>query len=185
MDILYLVDRLEELINEGWRIPMTTNVVINEEEFLDIIDQMRISIPEEVKQAKRIQQEKDRLLSQAKDEHDRIIAVAREENQAILSDHEVLKIAEAQRQAILDEGRREVRTMRQEADAYVIDTLTRLEAQLSGLLTTVRNGVSVVQRQSREETSGDRGRDGDEEDDEPLPGRDRASMPAMKDDIED
>ena len=185
MDILYLVDRLEELINEGWHIPVTTNVVINEEEFLDIIDQMRISIPEEVKQAKRIQQEKDRLLSQAKDEHDRIIAVAREENQAILSDHEVLRAAEVQRQAIIEEGRRQVRSMRKEADAYVADTLTRLEGQLSGLLTTVRNGVAVVQRQSREQTSGDRGRDGDDEDDEPLPERDRASMPVMKDEFDD
>ena len=185
MDILYLVDRLEELINEGWHVPVTTNVVINEEEFLDIIDQMRISIPEEVKQAKRIQQERDRLLSQAKDEHDRIIALAREENQAILSDHEVLRAAEAQRQAILEEGRREVRMMRKEADAYVVDTLSRLEGQLSGLLTTVRNGVAVVQRQARDETGGDREHVPDEEEDEPLPGRDRASMPVMKDDFDE
>jgi len=183
MDILYLVDRLEELINEGWHIPMTTNVVINEEEFLDIIDQMRISVPEEVKQAKRIQQEKERLLAQAKDEHDRIIALAREENQAMLANHEVLKAAEAQRQAILEEGRREARSMRKEADAYVIDTLKRLEGQLSGLLTTVRNGVAVVQQQHREEIGRDR--DPEDTDDEPLPDRDRASMPAMTDDFDE
>jgi len=54
MDILHLVDRLEMLVNKGWRLPFTSNVVIQEDAFLDVIDQMRISIPEEVKHAKRV-----------------------------------------------------------------------------------------------------------------------------------
>ena len=153
MDILYLVDRLEELINNGWHVPLTTNTVVDEDEFLDIIDQMRISIPEEIKQAKRIQQEKARLISQAKEESDRIIALARDEHQALISDHEILKAAEAQRQAILEEGRVEVRDMRKGADAYVIDVLSQLEDQLSGMLTTVHNGVTAMQQQARHETS--------------------------------
>ena len=150
MDILYLVDRLEELLNEGWRVPLTSKVVIDEGECLDLIDQMRISIPEEVKQAKRIQQEKDRLIAQAQEEAERIIALAREENRSLLNDHEVLKQAESQRQAIVEEGRREVRSMKAEADAYVIEVLTNLERQLSGLLTTVRNGLSAVQKDSKQ-----------------------------------
>ena len=153
MDILYLVDRLEELINDGWHIPFTTNVVMDEDEFLDIIDQMRVSIPEEVNQAKRIQQEKERLLSQAKEESDRLISLSRDEHQALISDHEILKAAEAQRQAILEEGRVEVRDRRKGADAYVIDVLSQLEEQLSGLLTTVHNGVIAMQQQARHETS--------------------------------
>lgn len=150
MDILYLVDRLEELLNEGWRVPLTSKVVIDEGECLDLIDQMRISIPEEVKQAKRIQQEKDRLIAQAQEEAERIIALAREENRSLLNGHEVLKQAESQRQAIVEEGRREVRSMKAEADAYVIEVLTNLERQLSGLLTTVRNGLSTVQKDSKQ-----------------------------------
>ena len=153
MDILYLVDRLEELINDGWHVPLTTNIVVDEDEFLDIIDQMRISIPEEVKQAKRIQQEKARLVSQAQEESERIIALAREESQTLISDHEILKAAEAQRQAILEEGRGEVREMRKGTDAYVIDVLSQLEDQLSRLLTTVHNGVAAMQQQARQETS--------------------------------
>jgi hypothetical protein len=153
MDILYLVDRLEELINDGWHIPFTTNVVMDEDEFLDIIDQMRVSIPEEVNQAKRIQQEKERLLSQAKEESDRLISLSRDEHQALISDHEILKAAEAQRQAILEEGRLEVRDMRKGADAYVIDVLSQLEDQLSGQLTTVHNGVTALRQQATQETN--------------------------------
>ena len=153
MDILYLADRLEELINDGWHVPLTTNIVVDADECLDIIDQMHISIPEEVKQAKRIQQERDRLISQAKEESERIIALAREESQTLISDHEILKAAEAQRQAILEEGRGEVREMRKGTDAYVIDVLSQLEDQLSGLLATVHNGVVAMQQQARQGTS--------------------------------
>jgi hypothetical protein len=96
MDILYLVDRLEELLNGAWHVPLTSNVMIDEDELLDIIDQMRMSVPEEVKQAKRIQQERDRLIAQAQEEKERIIGLAREDGQAMLDDHEIRKVAEAE-----------------------------------------------------------------------------------------
>ena len=51
MDILQLIDRLEELFNESKNIPLTRNVMVDEDRMLDIIDQMRIAIPEEVKKA--------------------------------------------------------------------------------------------------------------------------------------
>lgn len=153
MDILYLVDRLEELINDGWHIPLTSNIVIDEDEFLDIVDQMRITIPDEVKQSKRILQEKDRLISQAEEESERLLTLAREQNQSLVADHEVLKAAEAQRQAIIEEGRNEVRELRKGTDAYVIDTLCQLDEQLSGVLRTVRNGVAAMQAQIGQEAN--------------------------------
>ncbi|HIC93608.1 MAG TPA: ATPase, partial [Anaerolineae bacterium] len=63
IDILYLVDRLESLLNEGWRVPFTSNLIINEDKFLDIIDHMRTSIPEEVKRAQRIERERERIIA--------------------------------------------------------------------------------------------------------------------------
>lgn len=152
MDILYLVDRLEELINEGRRVPLTSNVVVDADEVLDIIDQMRMTIPEEIKQAKRIQTERDRLVSQAQEERDRILALAREESQGMLDDHEVLKAAEAQRQAVLEEGRREARRLVSEANEYAFDVLGQLENQLAGFLSQVRNGVSTLQQRTRPQT---------------------------------
>ena len=54
MDILHLVDRLEELFNESRPIPLTHNVIVDEDRILEIIDQMRISIPEEVKKSQHV-----------------------------------------------------------------------------------------------------------------------------------
>ena len=63
MDILHLVDRLEELFNESRPIPFTNNVIVDEDRMLDIIDQMRVAIPDQVKQAEKLLAERDRTLA--------------------------------------------------------------------------------------------------------------------------
>lgn len=68
MDILHLVDRLEELFNQSRPIPLTHNVIVDEDRFLEIIDQMRISIPDEVKKAQQVLAQRDRVLAQARSE---------------------------------------------------------------------------------------------------------------------
>ena len=73
MDILHLIDRLETLITESFHLPFTSNVIIQEDAFLDIIDQMRVTIPEEVKLAKRTEAERERLMLQAQEEANRLV----------------------------------------------------------------------------------------------------------------
>jgi len=65
VDILYLVDRLENLIASSRRMPLVNQIIIKEADILSIVDQMRTSIPDEIKQARRIIQEKERILAQA------------------------------------------------------------------------------------------------------------------------
>lgn len=145
MDILHLVDRLEMLLNQSWRIPFTSNVVIQEDAFLDIIDQMRVSIPEEVKQARRINAERDHILEQAQEEAERVVALAREKAGSLADDHEVLKTAYARADEIVSQAERSAHDIKAEADAYVMDVLSSLEENLMRLLTTVRNGIRQVQ----------------------------------------
>jgi hypothetical protein len=78
MDILHLVDRLEELFNESRALPFTRNVVVDEDKMLDIIDQMRVAIPEEVKKAQQMLAQKDRVMAQAQEEATRIVSLAKE-----------------------------------------------------------------------------------------------------------
>ena len=78
MDILHLVDRLEDLIDEGRHIPLSKYTMIDEERALEIIDQMRISIPEEIEKSSRIIQQRDRVMAQANEEASRLVDLARE-----------------------------------------------------------------------------------------------------------
>jgi cell division septum initiation protein DivIVA len=147
IEIQHLVDRLESLLNESWLIPLTSNRIIDEEEYLDIIDQMRITIPAGIKQAKRIQQEKERIIAQAQEEAERIVAQAREQAASITNEHEVLKDAETKAEALLKQAQQQAEDVKADADDYVIEVLSELEEQLMVFLTTVRNGLKAVQRE--------------------------------------
>ena len=145
MDILHLVDRLEELFNESRSISFTHSVVVDEDRILDIIDQMRVSIPEEIKKAQQILAQRDRILAQAQEEANRTIALAREKSDQLVERDAIVEAAQTRAEQIIDQARLEIDATRHEADEYVLETLTRLEEELDRILTQVRNGIRTLQ----------------------------------------
>ena len=145
MDILYLIDALESRLVESRRIPLTSKLLVDEEECFDIINEMRARIPEEVRQAQKTERESGRILAQAHEEAERIVALARDRAEVVLAEHETVRGAEARADTIIERAQREALRIKDDADNYVIEALTQLEAQLDNLLNTVRNGVRVMQ----------------------------------------
>jgi hypothetical protein len=78
MDVLVLIDKLDDLVHNAKAVPLTDQVRIDREEIYDILDQMRATIPEEIKQARWIVKERQEMLAEAKRECDRLIGEARE-----------------------------------------------------------------------------------------------------------
>jgi cell division septum initiation protein DivIVA len=146
IDILHLVDRLEALLNAGWRIPFTSKAVIDERRCLDIIDQMRVAIPEEITQAKRVSQDRDRIIDQAKAEAERIVDQGREQANFIMQDRGLLKTAEEKSQAIVEEARVKARETQAGADDYALDTLTTLESELGKIMAQVQHGLDILSK---------------------------------------
>lgn len=165
MDILHLVDRLEELFNESRPIPFTSNVIVDEDRMLDLIDQMRIAIPEAVKEAQKLLSEKDRTLAQAKEEANRTLKQARDKSEGLLGRDAIVEAAQARADQVIDQARLDAEIIRQEADEYALESLTALEIELERLNNQVRNGIRALQeqtathspnnRQPQEEPSGD------------------------------
>jgi len=145
MDILYLIDELESRLTEGRRLPLTSNVVVDEEEIFDIINEMRSRIPEEVRQAQRIVREKERIIAQAHEEAERIVALAEEKAREVLGQQEIVKGAQARADTILERAQREAEKLKADADDYVVAVLSQLESQLESLIVTVQNGIRLVQ----------------------------------------
>jgi F0F1-type ATP synthase membrane subunit b/b' len=144
MDILHLVDRLEEMFNESRQIPLTRSVIIDEDRILDLIDQMRVSIPEEIKKAQQIQAQRDRILAQAQEESNRILALAREKSEQLTDRDSITQSAQARSDQIIAQARAESEATAREADDYVLDTLTKMEMELDRLINQVRNGIKTV-----------------------------------------
>ncbi|MDH7488814.1 MAG: hypothetical protein QHH80_04845 [Anaerolineae bacterium] len=146
MDILHLIDQLEAAINNGWHIPLTSDVIVNEEELLRIVDEMRSRIPQEVQQAKRLLQEKERVLAQAREERERIVALAGEEAARLTEESEITKSAMVRANTILERAKREAEAIRKGADDYVVEVLGNLQRELEQILRTVNNGIMAIQQ---------------------------------------
>ena len=145
MDILHLVDRIEELFNESRTVPFTRNAVVDEDKMLDIIDQMRVTIPAEVKQAQQLLAQKDRIVAQAQEEAARIVSLAREKGEQMLERENIIKNATTRADQILAQARADAAATRRDADDYVIEGLQHLEDEISRLLNQVRNGLRKLE----------------------------------------
>jgi hypothetical protein len=154
MDILQLVDRLEELFNQSRPIPLTNNVIVDEDKMLDLIDQMRVAIPDEVKKAQKLIAERDRTLASATEEAQRTLQLAKEKSAGMVERDSIVASAEDRAKDILRQAGLDADATRQEADDYVIEVLTNLEMELERILNQVRNGIrAVIQQQEEKKTA--------------------------------
>ena len=135
MDVLVLIDKLDDLVHNAKAVPLTDQVRIDREEIYDILDQMRATIPEEIKQARWIVKERQEMLAEAKRETDRILGEAREQAVREASQTEIVKLAERQAQEIVDDARRQARETRLEMEDWADGILSTLEVNLDKFLT--------------------------------------------------
>ena len=149
MDILHLVDRLEELINNSRDIPFTRNVIIDEDRVLDIIDQMRVAIPDEVKKSQQVLAQKDRVIAQAKEEADRTVNIAKEKSDKLTDRDNIVRDSKKKAKQIESEAELRAQKTQGEADEYVAETLTNLEIALERVLNQVRNGIYILEEENK------------------------------------
>jgi len=144
MDILHLIDRLEELFNNSRPIPLTHNVIVDEDKFLDIIDQMRISVPEEVKKAQQVFSQKDRVMAQAQEEANRTLQLAREKADTMVEKEGLVQDAQRRASQIVDQAKMDEENNKIGADQYALDALMGLQTELERLIHQAQNGVQVL-----------------------------------------
>jgi len=145
MDIQHLVDRLEQVLNDSSRVPLSSYLMVDGDKIFGVVDQMRVTVPEEVKRASRIEGEKDRILAQAHEEADRIRSLAKQEASELVNREVITSAAQQRADHILERARRDAIVIRQDADVYVMEVLANLEEDLLRSVAVVRNGLHKLQ----------------------------------------
>lgn len=128
-----LIDELEEALAEGRKVPFSGRLMIDEERILDVIDRMRVALPEELKRARRVIQEQERL-----------IAEAQARVQQVLEERGLTEAIEAERARLLQQAEGEAANVRAGADEYARQVLEELDERLVKLTTSVRNGLGAL-----------------------------------------
>src|SRR5665811_731008 len=130
MDVLVLIDKLDDIIHNARSVPLTDSVMIDREEMYDILDQMRSTIPEEIKQARWIVKERQEMLAEAKQEAERMLTEAQERADRLASETEVVRLAERNAQQTMEDARERERETRLGAEDYADEVLGNLEVDL-------------------------------------------------------
>ncbi len=123
---------------------MMRKAVVDERAILEVVDEMRIRIPEEIREARRILREREQIPQSAQMEAEQIIQQAREQADQMLRDEEIVKQAEARAQQILQEAEERVEAQREEMDVYALNMLRDLERRFTQHLNSIQRGIAAV-----------------------------------------
>jgi vacuolar-type H+-ATPase subunit H len=144
MDLQYLIDRLETLVRAGGHIPMMSKIMMDEQELVDLIDQMRTVLPEEIRYAKHVLREKEQILADAQAQADDILRTAREQADLMIQREGLLKEARTQADKIIHDAQEESERISVGADNYARQVLTELEETLVRQTASVRKGLESL-----------------------------------------
>lgn len=161
---MFLLERLESLIATGTGVPTTRKVLVDKDAILELIDQLRVAVPEEVHAAKRINAEGERIIEKANDEAGKITARAQEQATYLIGEKGLTERAQAEGRQIVAEAMAAADNVRLGADSYAGEVLETLEAEVRKALAGIEKGIDVLQIRQAE-----------------LRGDDGAAQPATQD----
>ena len=146
---------METLLDTSKIVPVSGNVLIDKKKVMELVDQLRLAIPQEYKAAQEVLAQKDQIVNQAIVDARRTKARAEDEYRERLDQNEILEkaqeranqiISEAEERArrMLNQSENSARSQLAEADAYALHSLRNLERQLNGITASVRKGIDML-----------------------------------------
>lgn len=157
LSIFDVLDRLEGLVNQSRRVPLTSNIVVSEDELLEALDQIRVSLPDEIREARMVLENREARMREAQEQAEQTVLAAQERADRLTDEHEVTRRANAEADRLLSDARERSRKLRRDTDDYVRDRMEELEGELSSALAQVRRGIETLD-QGEEETEKPKGR---------------------------
>jgi hypothetical protein len=150
-----LVDALEELVGGARRLPFTPSVVVNEEEILELVDRIRLALPDDLVSARHTLDERDQILDRserevaevirrAEEQAARVVGEADAKAASLTDEHAIVKAATEQARALVADAEQTAAAQHTAADDYAREVMQRLEEQLDRWLATVREGLQSL-----------------------------------------
>jgi cell division septum initiation protein DivIVA len=149
MDLIERIDELQVLVEEAKSVPLSSSAVINREEFLELLAQLKEAVPDEIRQARWMARDRDELLARARKEAERIVVEAAEQRDRLLSRTEIVHAAQREAERIIDDGKERAARLRVEAEDYIDQKLAGFEILLNKTLGTIARGREQLRGESQ------------------------------------
>lgn len=149
ISIFRVLDKMETAVRKSPRIPLTNQIMIDSEKLLGILEKMRTSLPEEMKQARWVNKENQRILAEAQAKGENIINEAKAEAARLVATSEIVRQAKEQAARVTEEAKELAQAMKKQADDYAKGVLSGIESELSRITALV--GKAKEQMQTSEQ----------------------------------
>ena len=157
MEIFTLLETLEDILEKSKTIPFTEKSIVDKTEILDIIKEIRLKLPDELKQAKWIKEERERIIAEAQKDADDIIKEAENRIISMIDEHEITKKAYDKKTEIIADANEMYREMTQRTNTYVDgilanieDNMVELGKNLSNVELSIQNALETIQNNRKE-----------------------------------
>ena len=139
MEIFTLLENIEDILEKSKGVPFSNKVLVDKEEILEIISELRLKLPEELKQAKWIKEERQRILVEAQKEADDIVKEAENRIISMIDEHEITKKAYEKKAEIIETANEMSREISKGTKDYADNVLNGLEVALKEALKIIQN----------------------------------------------
>ena len=139
MEIFTLLETLEDILENSKNLPFTNKGMVDKEEMLEIIKEIRIKLPDELKQAKWVKEERQRILVEAQKEADGIVKEAENRIISMIDEHEITRKAYEQKAEIIETANEMSREISKGTKDYADSILGNIETALQNALETIQN----------------------------------------------
>ena len=134
MDVLKLIDEIEDILEEGSSVPFSKKVLVDSDEILDIIKELRIRLPDEIKQAAWIKEEKQRILAEAQKDADNMINEAEYKLEELIDQESITKAAKERAEEIINKAQSTAKEIRLGAMEYADSLLLETQEELKDVI---------------------------------------------------
>ena len=144
MEVLNLLELLEDIIEEGSKLPFGNKVMIDKSKALEILRDVRISLPDEVKQAEWINTERQRIIDDAKEEADKMIKDTEDYIKQKVADSEITKKAQENAKEIIEKAENKAKDLKDGSREYAIEVLKKLDTDLGKLNSRLQKNMQEL-----------------------------------------
>lgn len=139
MEIFTLLETLEDIMEKSRNVPFSNKCIVDKEEFLEIIKEIRLKLPDEIKQAKWIKEERQRILVEAQNEANDIIKEAENRIISMIDEHEITRKAYEKKVEIIETANEMSREIKSGTEEYADGVLAGIEVALEDALKVIKN----------------------------------------------
>lgn len=138
MNVESLIEEIEEIIEKGFKWPMSNKVLVEQDSLKELISEIKLAMPQEIRQAQSIVKDRTEIIDKAKEEAESILRVAEERQRAMINQNEIVRQAQLKASEMISDAEAKCKKLRKSANDYIDDVMKRSDDMLTANLNELK-----------------------------------------------